>query len=620
MDNTCQTPISMDIIAENKRRIDNQRALDAYNPSTGFLAVGPRTEVTTPVPGLPKANVPNSMLDDPEYNLVRNNAHAWTMLRFKHDFEFWAEKCVNIFYKDVGKKGPLILNPGQRKVLNELENQRRAGNPVRVIILKARQWGATTLISSYMAWLQLILNTNCNSIFCGHNKDAAINIRGMLEHLMAEYPVDYWDTDISTRPELRPFAGSPNIREIRGRDCRVTLATAETPDAVRGANIALAHLTEVAYYPNSSQHSPENLMKAIIGSVANAAGTAVVMESTANGVGNFFHREWERASAGESDKTAIFIPWAMIPQYSHSIDSIDPQEFFDSFDKYEQHLWFNHNLTLEQIKWHRDTLRSYPSAESFHAEYPIDASEAFALSGNAVFHPDKIRDLAASVTEPDAIGEMVSPSKFSPDPKGNLRIWEQPEKDEQYVAAMDIGGRSERADWSVISVLAAGPNPRVVAQWRGHIDHDILADKAMEIGQFYNKALLVVESNSVESGDDRAIVDYSLPVLEKLRPYRNIYRRRNIDTLSGSFSDRLGFHTNRRTKQLLITELIRAVRDGTYTERDAMACQEMSTYIQLPNGNYAARDGCHDDILMTRALALYAMPSVRKPLNPAEIP
>ena len=105
-----------------------------------------------------------------------------------------------------------------------------------------------------------------------------------------------------------------------------------------------------------------------------------------------------------------------------------------------------------------------------------------------------------------------------------------------------------------------------------------------------------------------------------MQEYPNIYCRKNVDLVSGIVTYKPGFHTNRRTKHLLITSLIGAVRDMGYTERDRMACQELLTYAQLPNGNYAARQGCHDDILMTRALALYAMPAPEEPIDPATVP
>lgn len=144
----------------------------------------------------------------------------------------------------------------------------------------------------------------------------------------------------------------------------------------------------------------------------------------------------------------------------------------------------------------------------------------------------------------------------------------------------------------------------------------------MAIGRLYNDALLVVESNTLETENPSG--DNTLPVLQRLcRSYRNLYRRSSSDVGIPGGGDggdvRVGFHTNRRTKPLLIASLIAAVRDGTYVETDARACTELANYVQFPNGSYGARPGQHDDILMTRALAVYVLENDRRRfIDPAE--
>ena len=150
--------------------------------------------------------------------------------------------------------------------------------------------------------------------------------------------------------------------------------------------------------------------------------------------------------------------------------------------------------------------------------------------------------------------------------------------------------------------------PTVVAQWRGHVDHDILARKSVAVARYYNTALLVIESNTYETADYGGSSDSNLFILSRLaEEYPNIYRRESFDTLTRTRTTRVGFHTNRSTKAMLIAGLIEAVRDATYVERDPEACNELLTYRSLPNGAYAARDGRHDDILMTRAIALHVI-------------
>lgn len=182
---------------------------------------------------------------------------------------------------------------------------------------------------------------------------------------------------------------------------------------------------------------------------------------------------------------------------------------------------------------------------------------------------------------------------------------------------VDVGGRSAKADYSVVAVFdrypAGGGGPEVVAQWRGHCDHDTLAWKAAAIARWYRNALLVVESNTLESSGGSS--QYILETLNGVYPH--MYVRRHRDRLRpGSVEQTVGFHTNVQTKGLIITNLIAMVREGSYTERDSRACDEMAVYEQGRSGSYAARPGCHDDILMTRAIGLYVIAT----MPPTELP
>ena len=172
---------------------------------------------------------------------------------------------------------------------------------------------------------------------------------------------------------------------------------------------------------------------------------------------------------------------------------------------------------------------------------------------------------------------------------------------------MDFGGRTRDADFSVIWVMDrhsdSGDAPEVVAQWRGHIDHDLLARKAAAIGRFYNDALLVIESNSWESSSE-GHGRYLLDMLSAIYP--NLYHRP-----SGHGGEAAGFHTNVRTKAAIVANLVAYVRDRGYVERSTAACDELLQYESLPDGSYAASRGCHDDMLMTRAIALYIHASTR---------
>ncbi|MDE6309345.1 MAG: hypothetical protein K2L81_04025, partial [Muribaculaceae bacterium] len=356
------------------------------------------------------------------------------------------------------------------------------------------------------------------------------------------------------------------------------------------------------FWPATLRKDPTDFIRTICGAIARAPYTLIVMESTANGVGNFFHQEWLRARAGKSDKHPIFVPWYEIEIYREPITRDELPQLWESLDAYEMNLWSSIDaMSLDCIKWYHNKRKEYCSHAMMQAEYPTNEEEAFTNTGNNVFDAVHVEKMRTDCRQP-RVGELSDMGVFADDPLGCLSLWTPPHSGRRYVAAVDVGGRSRSSDWSVIAVLDyTEERPEVVAQWRGHIDHDLLTRKATKIAGWYNEALLVVESNTLETenGGD------SLYLLTNLREcYPNLYLRRSFDTVTGCATSRIGFHTNRATKGMVVDRLIELVREHGYVERDSVTINELLTYEHLPNGSYAARHGCHDDCLMTRAIGL----------------
>lgn len=552
--------------------------------------------------------------------------------RMATDFEYWAARCVKIKDKLSGKLVPFRLNRPQRRVLSMLEEQRRGGRPIRMIMLKARQWGGSTLVQMYMAWIQMIHAENWHSLICAHVKDTASTIRGIYSVMLESYPPGLAGTGDDGRPpvmKFAPFEGARNVRTIAHRGCRVAICSSENPEAVRGGDYAMAHLSEVAFWADTPQRTPEGLVRAICGSVARAPLTLIVMESTANGPGNFFHREWLRATTGRgSDKMPGFVPWHEIDIYAEQL-TMPAAELWEQLDDYERAFW-HEGLTLEQINWYHHKRLEYSSHSQMMAEYPSTALEAFANSSSPVFHPDRVERLRRNCLPPAVTGDIqgrepagpaaMTELRFTESPAGALEIWQMPCGEEeltlrpQYVVTVDVGGLSAASDWSVIAVSRCHSDGswETVAQWRGHIDHDLLAWKAAAIGRWYHWALLVVESNTLECRGEY--------VLDRLsRHYRNLYLRTALNSATGAVETRYGFHTNVATKAAALADLTAALRDGRLTERSAAAVEEFSTYVSRPSGGEGAAPGCHDDMLMTRAITanvLATMPPRRiKPIT-----
>lgn len=586
-----------------------------YDPYRGIGASGQRVKVRTPLPDMTDAYVPAAMTDDPQYPLTAADADAWRRLRCRHDFEYWAATCATIKHKTEARDVPFVLNRAQRRTLAAMESDRLADNPIRIILLKARQWGGSTLVQMYMAWIQSCHRRNWHSLICAHVKDTSANIRGMYTKLLANYPRELWEGD--EEPEFKGYERSVNIREIRGRGCRVTVGSSENQDAVRGADYAMAHLSETAFWPSTPTRTPENFIRAVCGAINLMPCTLIAVESTANGVGNFFHSEWVRCRDGRGDKHAVFVPWFEIDFYR--LPPARREEFARTMDDDCRRLW-EQGLDLDQIYWYSRKRAEYTSTDQMAAEFPGTDTEAFLTTGAGVFSNEHIEALRADCTAECMRGEITA-AGFEPDAAGALSLWSDRRADCRYVVTVDVGGRTARADWSVIAVMACPPGGKreIAAQWRGHIDHDLLAAKAIAIARYYNGAILAVESNSLESGVTDT--DPNLFVLSRMAAeYTNMYMRRSYDSATRRDTWRVGFHTNRSTKAMLIARLIEAVRRGEYTERDQQACNELATYEQLPSGAYAAKAGHHDDILMTRAIAMLVadeqLPDIKVDLPP----
>lgn len=585
------------ILQENARRMAARTSLP--DPLRGDSSSPHRIKVTSPDADMPVVYVPRTMVEDPTFATVQRDLNAWRRLRCRHDFEYWCATCCTIKHKLLGRDVRFRLNAPQRKVLSVLEADRLAGRPIRILLLKARQWGGSTLIQNYMAWIQSCHCRNWNSIICSQVKDTSAGIRGMYTKLIENYPPELWEGDEA--PRFRPYERSANVREIAGRGCRVTVSSIENQDAVRGADFAMAHLSETAFWPSTTSHSPADLVRAVCGSIAFVPYTLIAMESTANGVGNYFHNEWQRCAKGEGDKHAVFIPWYDIEIYRLEPD--DPAALAASLTPYELRLWNEFGCALDQINWYRHKLREYPSHDKMMAEFPTTPHEAFTATGSDIFDPAKVEILRRDCEVPQ-LGEVsATGTEFVKDARGLMKLWRTPQPGADYIATVDIGGRTAKSDWSVVAVLRVdGAKPEVVAQWRGHCDHDLLADKARAIATYYNEALLVVETNSLEGGVNCGAGQFILQRLEN--EYLRLYRREGY---------RVGFHTNRATKEMAVTALIGAVRELAYIERDVMACDELLTYEQRQDGSYGAKPGCHDDVLMSRAIALYLAPEAVVP-------
>lgn len=212
-----------------------------YDPITGKGCYGKRKAVSIQGKTL---YLPITMLNENHISQYTPREDV-ECIRIRYDFEFWCARCVTIKDKTSARNINFTLNAPQRRVLAILEDMRTAGKPIRLIMLKARQWGGSTLVQIYMAWIQIIHCSHWNSLICGHLKDTSSAIKGIYSRLLKEYPKVLNECDAPMT--FHPFEKSRNVSEITGRNCLVVTGSAESQESIRGFDIAMAHLTEVAF-------------------------------------------------------------------------------------------------------------------------------------------------------------------------------------------------------------------------------------------------------------------------------------------------------------------------------------------------------------------------------------
>lgn len=320
--------------------------------------------------------------------------------RLKNDFIHYASKCLRIRTKS-GKVESFTLNKAQLHIHSELERQKGETGKVRALILKGRQQGVSTLIGGRF-YHRVSWNKGTQAFILTHALDATQNLYKMAQRY-------YENTPAVVKPEVSTSNSKELIFGIL--DSGYKLGTAENKAVGRSATIQLLHGSEVAFWNNASEHA-----KGIMQAVPSEPGTEIILESTANGLGNFFHQQWQQAEAGQSDFRAIFVPWFWQDEYQKPL----MEGFTTSFEEDELKRFYG--LTDEQINWRRYkivelSVSGQDGAKAFQQEYPCTPDEAFVTTGEDTYIQPSIV-MRARKCETEKIGPLVvgvDPARFGDD-------------------------------------------------------------------------------------------------------------------------------------------------------------------------------------------------------------
>ena len=284
--------------------------------------------------------------------------------RLKDDFRFYARNCLYIRTKNEGLQ-PFILNDAQEYIHNRLEDQIKKTGKVRAILLKGRQQGASTYVEGRFVW-RTTHNKGVKAFILTHEGESTNALFEMTQRYYENLP-----------SFVKPTIEKSNAKELKFAqlDSGYKIGTAGNKSVGRGQTIQYFHGSEVAFWMNAGEHT-----KGVMQAVPDANDTEVIFESTANGVGNFFHEQWKLAESGQSEFQAIFVPWFWQSEYKKK-----PPEGF-TLDLEEEKVKEYYKLNNEQMYWRRVkigelTTDGVDGDKAFKQEYPMNAAEAFQVSG-----------------------------------------------------------------------------------------------------------------------------------------------------------------------------------------------------------------------------------------------
>lgn len=288
--------------------------------------------------------------------------------RLKDDFIHYASKCLKLRTK-AGSIVPFNINPAQKYLHDKIEQQRASTGKVRAIILKGRQQGVSSYIEGRFYWL-VTHRFGYRAFILTHDNEATNNLFDMAKRYHDHCP-----------PVVRVAVEASNAKELifAGLDSGYKLGTAGNKAVGRSSTIQLLHGSECGFWPNAAEHS-----KGIMQAVPNEKGTEIYLESTANGIGNYFHEQWQLAEVGESPFMPIFLPWYWQEEYR---DQVNPDFELQEDEKEYIHLY---GLNYEQLQWRRNKIRELSASgadghKSFMQEYPFNSTEAFQTTGKDSF-------------------------------------------------------------------------------------------------------------------------------------------------------------------------------------------------------------------------------------------
>jgi len=468
-------------------------------------------------------------------------------------------------------------------IFNDLQNEWYYNRTMRDDILKAGQVGFSTAILAILT-VKFLLVPNAWAVSLSYEADATARLFSK---------VDYWLDRQNLHPILQPFLELTTDRigqKVNKRmGSRFYVGTAGAHAFGRGDTIRYAHLSETSRWKDAG-----TIATGIIRAVPlpeTGIDTWIVGETTANGVGNYHHKEFVRAMEGKSKFKAHFILWLKHKEYEL------PGAPIEHYDDTEKQLMKLYPLlvTDAKLRWRRSMIASLKSEDGrtpedmFRQEFPSTWQEAFLFSGTPVFPLEKLQEMMSKKQAPIAIGELIGMApnmKFMDKSNSPLKVWQKPVPGRQYIIFADVGETTDRCVATVLDRETA----QVVAKWKDVLDARSFGKEVVKLGYWYNTALTAIEINNMGQSTQDQLIEANYP---------NIYFRQRLDKVSKEVIDEVpGWRTTSQTKAQMIGHFQNLIAEG-HEVYDEDIIGELMTFVRKENGKMEAVQGAHDDCVIS---------------------
>jgi len=433
------------------------------------------------------------------------------------DPSYFTRTYCKVIHLDKGLV-PFNLYPYQEKMFDHFNNNRFS------IVLACRQSGKSISSVAYLLWFALF-NPEKTIAILANKGQTAQEMLGRVTLMLENLPFF-----------LQPGCKSLNKKSIEFSNNSRIVSAATSGSSIRGMSVNLLYLDEFAFVEDAATFYTSTYPV-----ISSGKESRVIITSTANGIGNMYHKLWEGAVQQTNEYKSFRVDWWDVPGRDE--------------------------------EWKNQTI-----ANTSQLQFDQEFGNTFFGTGDTLIDGNILMELQAQ--EPIHVYES-----------GNLRVYEETKKDHQYVCTVDVA-KGVGGDYSTFNIIDVSVTPfKQVCSYRNNRISPILFPNVIwKYAQHYNNAYVVVENN-----DQGGIVCNGLY-------YELEYE--NLHVESALKANGLGVTMNRKVKRLGCSTIKDIVETRKLQVVDKETILEMSTFV-AKGQSYEASDGNHDDLMMNLVLFGY---------------